>query len=68
LTAVVVEQVWSELPTDEVIAQAEANTIRPPINLNAPEALATVAAGLDPQVMYDYRCRVLNMVKAHYGE
>jgi hypothetical protein len=24
--------------------------------------------GLDPQLLYDYRCRVLNMVKAHYGE
>eukprot|EP00775_Hariotina_reticulata_P012274 gene12274-12411_t len=64
----VVVKVWSELPTDEVIAQAEASTVRPPIDCNTPEAKAAVAAGLDPQILYDYRCRVLNMVKAHYAE
>jgi hypothetical protein len=61
-------QVWSSLPTAEVLAQAAANTVRPALNTRGSAYAAAVAAGLDPQLLYDYRCRVLNMVKAHYGE
>lgn len=61
-------QVWSTLPTAEVLAQAAANTVRPAFNTRGSAYAAAVAAGLDPQLLYDYRCRVLNMVKAHYGE
>jgi hypothetical protein len=61
-------QVWSSLPIAEVLAQAAANTVRPALNTRGAAYAAAVAAGLDPQLLYDYRCRVLNMVKAHYGE
>jgi hypothetical protein len=61
-------QVWSTLPTAEVLAQAAANTVRPALNTRSSAYAAAVAAGLDPQLLYDYRCRVLNMVKADYGK
>jgi hypothetical protein len=61
-------QVWSSLPTTEVLAQAAANTVRPALDTRGAAYAAAVAAGLDPQLLYDYRCRMLNMVKAHYGE
>ncbi|WIA41790.1 hypothetical protein OEZ86_009122 [Tetradesmus obliquus] len=61
-------KVWSTLPTAEVLAQAAANTVRPALNTRGSAYAAAVAAGLDPQLLYDYRCRVLNMVKAHYAD
>lgn len=61
-------QVWSRLPTEAMLAQAAANTVRPGLNRSSPAYAAALDAGLDPQLLYDYRCRVLNMVKAHYGE
>jgi hypothetical protein len=67
VAAAVTLQVWSSLPTAEVLAQAAANTVRPALNTRGAAYAAAVAAGLDPQLLYDYRCRVLNMVKAHYG-
>lgn len=61
-------QVWSRLSTADVLAQAAANTVRPALNPSGPAYQTAVANGLDPQLLYDYRCRVLHMVKAHYGE
>lgn len=61
-------QVWSRLPTAEVLAQAAANTVRPALNLKSKAYRNAIEKGQDPQLLYDYRCRVLHMVKAHYGE
>jgi len=48
-------QVWTGLPTGEMLAEAAANTVRPPLNPNSPAVQAAAAAGLDPQLLYDYR-------------
>jgi hypothetical protein len=49
-------QVWSTLPTAEILAEAAANTVRTPINMQGAAAQAAVATGLDHQLLYDYRC------------
>lgn len=50
-----VVQVWTSLPTGEMLSEAAANTVRPPLNLNSPAVKAVAAAGLDVQLLYDYR-------------
>jgi hypothetical protein len=52
---------------ESVMAEAAARTVRPPLPPRSPAVRAAVLAGLDPQLLYDYRCRLLNMTKAHYG-
>jgi hypothetical protein len=54
-------QVWTSLPTGEMLSEAAANMVRPPINLNSPAVKAVAAAGLDVQLLYDYRCCVWDM-------
>lgn len=61
-------QVWTQLPTEQVLAQAAAATVAAPLQRDSPACAAVLAEGLDPQLVYDYRCRVLHMAKAHYGE
>jgi hypothetical protein len=34
----------------------------------SPAIKEAIAAGLDPKLLYDYRCRLLYIVKEHYGE
>lgn len=49
------KQVWASLPTAEMLAEAAANTVRSPVNPDSPAVKAAEAAGLDPQLLYDYR-------------
>lgn len=63
-----VVKVWTSLPMSEMLSEAAANMVRPPTNLNSPAVKAVAAAGLDVQLLYDYRCRMLHMVKAHYAQ
>lgn len=48
-------QVWTSLPTDTMLAEAAANTVQPPIDPNSKAVKAAGAAGLDVQLLYDYR-------------
>ncbi|KAF8058312.1 NHX8 [Scenedesmus sp. PABB004] len=61
-------KMWSMLPTQPVLAAAQAACVRRPLREGCPAVAAARAAGLDPQLLFDYRCRVLNMVKAHYAD
>jgi len=59
---------WSELGTEEILSRAAVNTVQPNIMYGSPSNMEKLAAGLDPKLLYDYRCRLLHMVKEHYGE
>lgn len=48
-------QVWTSLPTGEMLSEAAARTVRPPLNPDSPAVVAVTAAGLDARLLYDYR-------------
>lgn len=51
-----------------MLAEAAANTVQPPINPNSAAVKAAAAAGLDVQLLYDYRCgRSSNISSTHRG-
>lgn len=55
------------LPTEDILADAAANTMPMAVNERSPAVAKAIAEGLDPKLLYDYRCRLLHMAKQHYG-
>jgi hypothetical protein len=51
-----------------MLSVAAANTVRPPINPNSPAVKAAADAGLDVQLLYDYRyeVRTANTVRQYF--